>query len=370
LIIGILTSSRADFGIYLPLLKKMQRDNFFKIEIIAFGTHLSPFHGYTIDQIKENGFDVSFQVESLLIGDSTEAISTAMALTSIKFSSFWASYKDRFDLIFCLGDRYEMFAAVTAAIPYGLKFAHFHGGEKTLGAIDNIFRDSISLIAKKHFVSTQEYALRIERLIDSKEEIYNIGSLSLDNLLSESLYSKEDFYEKWKINLNFPTILVTLHPETIALTKNREYAQILAGVIKQLGEFQVVITMPNVDTQGSVIRSVWHEEFSTEKKIHMIENFGTTGYFSCMKHCRLLLGNTSSGIIEAASLNRYVINLGDRQKGRLRGANVFDCSFEEKSIISLVKKVLSLPEYPGGNIYWNGGAANKVIDILKESKGN
>jgi GDP/UDP-N,N'-diacetylbacillosamine 2-epimerase (hydrolysing) len=348
----------------------MQRNTFFKIEIIAFGTHLSPFHGHTIDQIKENGFDVFFQVESLLLGDSPEAISTAMALTSIKFSSFWASYKDRFDLIFCLGDRYEMFAAVTAGIPFGLKFAHFHGGEKTLGAIDNIFRDSISLVAKKHFASTQEYALRIERLVDSKEEIYNIGSLSLDNLLSEPLYSKEDFFEKWKIDLNNLTMLVTLHPETIAITKNRDYAKVLANVIKQLGEFQVVITMPNSDTQGSVIRSVWQQELSEEKRIYMIENFGTRWYFSCMKHCRLLVGNTSSGIIEAASLNKYVINLGDRQKGRLKGANVFDCAFDEKSIISLIRKLVALPEYTGDNIYRNGDAADKVIEILKESESN
>jgi GDP/UDP-N,N'-diacetylbacillosamine 2-epimerase (hydrolysing) len=364
--IGVLTSSRADFGIYLPLLKRMAADPFFKMDIIAFGTHLSPFHGHTIDQIREEGFQVSFQIDSLLSGDSAEAISTAMALTEIKFASFWGSHKDRFDLIFCLGDRYEMHAAVMAAVPFGLKFAHFHGGETTLGAIDNIFRHSITLCAYQHFASTDDYADRIQTITGSPDNVYTVGAMSLDNLISMTLFSKREFFEKWNIDLEKPTLLVTLHPETVTLTRNEEFARTVANVLEQLAEFQVIITMPNSDTEGSVIRKVWHQKFALNDRVFMIENFGTKGYFSCMRYCSLLLGNTSSGIIEAASLNKYVINLGERQKGRAKGSNVFDCNFDEKEIIRLIRKVTSLPEYTGKNIYWNGGAVDKVISILKD----
>jgi GDP/UDP-N,N'-diacetylbacillosamine 2-epimerase (hydrolysing) len=182
-----------------------------------------------------------------------------------------------------------------------------------------------------------------------------------------TLFSKQEFFKKWKIDLGNPTLLVTLHPETIALTRNYEFARTVASVLEQLTEFQVIITMPNSDTEGSVIRKVWQQNFTSSNRVLMIENFGTKGYFSCMRYCSMLLGNTSSGIIEAASLHRYVINLGERQKGRARGSNVFDCDFDEKEIISLIRKVTLLPEYSGDNMYWKGGAVDQVIRILKES---
>ena len=150
--IGILTSSRADYGIYLPLLNILKGYSDFNLKLIVFGTHLSPFHGYSINQIQKDGFKVDYTIESILVGDTSNAISTAMALTSFKFADFWKERKNEFDLVFCLGDRYEMFAAVIAGVPYNIKFAHLHGGEKTLGSIDNIFRHAITLSSKYHFV--------------------------------------------------------------------------------------------------------------------------------------------------------------------------------------------------------------------------
>ena len=152
--IAVLTSSRADYGIYLPLLKKLQSDPFFNLKIFVFGTHMSVFHGLTKNQIKEDGFEISREIESLVLGDSAEAISSAMGLTMLKFASVWAQEQNETDLIFCLGDRYEMFGAVMACVPFNIPVAHIHGGETTIGAIDNIFRHSLSLASKLHFVTT------------------------------------------------------------------------------------------------------------------------------------------------------------------------------------------------------------------------
>lgn len=368
--IGILTSSRADFGIYLPLLKKLQRDSFFDIEIIAFGTHLSHFHGYTIQNIIDENFTVSHKIESLVLGDSQEAVATAMGLTSIKFASFWrSSYKD-FDFVFCLGDRYEMFSAVTAGIPYNINFAHLHGGEETAGAIDDIFRHCISLSSTLHFCATSAYQRRLQQLLNRNTNVHNVGALSLDNLFSMELYSKDEFHKQWKIDLSKPTILVTLHPETKSSEENVAYAKIVTSVIaKESPRYQIVITMPNADSFGNSIRDVFKSELQLNSSVTMIENFGTKSYFSCIKYCAFLMGNTSSGIIEAASLGKYVINLGRRQEGRARSKNVFDVPFEERDILNCIRNIEKLPAYSKENIYWQGGASDKIIDVLKNLHG-
>jgi GDP/UDP-N,N'-diacetylbacillosamine 2-epimerase (hydrolysing) len=229
--IGILTSSRADFGIYLPLIKALKNDAYFDIGIIAFGTHLSDFHNYTLSQIEEAGFEVRYRIDSMLLSDTPDAIGTAIGLTIIKFSSFWKEHANEFDVVFCLGDRYEMFAAVTAGIPFQIKFAHLHGGEKTMGAIDNVFRHCISHAAKIHFVSTQLYAERLREMLDENKQIYNVGALSLENLKTVDLLTVPEFEVKWGVNLKTPTILMTFHPETVNLNSNQHYSEELVKFI-------------------------------------------------------------------------------------------------------------------------------------------
>ena len=365
--IGVLTSSRADYGIYLPLLKKLKVDTLFDLKIIAFGTHLSSFHGETIEQIESDGFEVKYKVESMLINDSPEAIATAVGLTTIKFADFWQKNKTEFDLVFCLGDRYEMFAAVTASIPFGVTLAHLHGGETTLGAIDNIYRHAITLASKYHFVSTESYAKRVEQIIEFDSHIYNVGALSLDNLTDMRRLNIDEFKLKWGIDLSIKTILVTFHPETVALDKNEKYANELIDAIEMLlDQYQMLITMPNADTAGNIIRNVLVKRLSKQNKVFMIENLGSQSYFSAMDHCAFLLGNTSSGIIEAASLGKYVINVGDRQKGRKTGQNVIHCEVEATQILAAVHRIQELPVlYPKDNIYFKEGAASRIIDVLK-----
>lgn len=365
--IAILTSSRADYGIYLPLLKALKEDPFFELNIIAFGTHLSPFYGNTIDQIKSDGFVCAYQIESKVTGDSPYDISKAIALTSLKFADFWKAHHNAFDLVFCLGDRYEMFAAVIASIPFNIPFAHLHGGEKTLGAIDNIFRHSITLASKYHFVSCKEHGERVAELTESTENIFNIGALSLDNLSTLPLLSKKEFNSKFGFDLEKPTILVTIHPETVSPEKNDEYVEELANSLLELNKYEVIITLPNADTSSSVIRKrLLQLQEETGNRIKCFENLGTQGYFAAMKYCSFLLGNTSSGIIEAASFGKWVINLGNRQEGRNQSQNIYNVEFEKEIILQTIENIEKNPDYKGENIYFKGEAAKNICSFLKQ----
>ena len=365
--VGVLTSSRADFGIYLPLLKALQKEEAFHLELIVFGTHLSKFHGYTVEQIEREGFKIAKRIESLLLGDTPSAIASAYGLTALKFAEYWQENEQSFDVVFALGDRFEMAAAVAASIPFGIKIAHLHGGETTLGAIDNIYRHSISLASLLHFVGAESFAKRLKQLLDDeKASIYNVGSLSLENLKNIDFLSVEAFKNKWQIDLNIKTILVTVHPETVAYQKNLAYCEETIKALEQLAnEFQIVITMPNADTAGMVFREAFETLAKKQQSIKIIENFGTQSYFTCMKYAKLMVGNTSSGIVEAASFQKYVLNLGDRQKDRLCGENVIHVPFNHDLIVKNTLEYAT-KEYNGENIYFKSNPSEIIIQILKK----
>jgi len=362
--VGVLTSSRADFGIYLPLLKALKNDDTFQLELIVFGTHLSRYHGYTVQQIVNEGFEPTHQINQMLLTDDANAISTSYALTTLKFADFWIHHS--FDLVFCLGDRFEMAAAVAAGIPYNVPFAHIHGGETTLGAIDNIYRHSITLAAKLHFVATEAYKTRVKEITGNDGNCIVTGSLSLLNLQQIELLSIGEYKNEWNIDLSYPSILITLHPETIAHDQNEKYAAEAQKAFQSLiKDYQLIITMPNADTFGTIFRRAFLtlKEINSER-VFLIENFGTQSYFSCMKHVGLVVGNSSSGIIEAASFKKYVIDIGDRQQGRFSSGNVIHVPFDSNLIIQKTKKYFSM-EYIGRNAYFQDNSVTIIINYLK-----
>ena len=366
--IAFLTSSRADFGIYLPLLKAMRQDSFFDLRLIVFGTHLSSFHGHTIHNIFEENFTIDHQVQTTVASDTEEAIATSMALTSMKFASIWQKEKGAYDLVFCLGDRYEMFAGVAAGVPFNIPFAHIHGGETTLGAIDNKFRHALSLFSFLHFTATEAFSDRVKQITLKETNVHTVGALSLDNLETIHLFSPEQFFEKFGIDINKPSILVTYHPETATTENNEMAAQELIEALKELHQYQIIITMPNADTAANAMRRMYSDFAKQNSNVCLVENFGTAGYFTCMQYCKLLVGNSSSGIIEAASMSRYVVNIGDRQNGRSVSENVIHCVAESGAIITACKTALDKGAYTGSNIYYGGGAAKKIIEVLKNER--
>ena len=363
--VGVLTSSRADFGIYIPLLKILEKDSFFDLEIIAFGTHLSKNYGFTFSEIEAFNFNKTHKLHTIPASNSPEDITKAIGNTIINFSIFWS--KNSYDLVFALGDRYEIFAAVSSLSLLNAKIAHIHAGETTLGAVDNSYRHAISLFSKYLFVSTEKYKKRAENIVEKDVEVYNVGALSIDNLKKIAYLSVEDFFSKFKIDLGKPTILTTFHPETISFTKNQEHITELLESLKFLKrKYQIIITLPNADTMGQMIRNKISDFAKKNSEIKVIESFGVIGYLSCMKYCKFLLGNSSSGFVEAAFFPKPVINLGNRQKGRLETENILTIPVNKNAILKTVKKLEKKSSFNNCNKYGEGNTAEKIISILKK----
>ncbi len=365
--IGVLTSSRADYGIYLPLLRKLKEDPFFKLEIIVFGTHLSRKYGFTHSEIINDQYDVVHKVSAIGDDDTRKGIVHSYSKTIKDFSNFWTN--NIFDLVFCLGDRFEMSAAVQSTIPFGIKLAHIHGGETTLGAIDNVYRHQITMASKIHFVSTEQYATKVSNIIDSEENIYNVGSLSLEGIENLKLPNFKTVSEQFKIP-NDDFILVTLHPETVNVSSNNKYCKVIYETFREISNyFHIVITMSNADTNGILYRKMSKKlKKNYPKRFTLVENFGKENYFSVMKNCLFLLGNTSSGIIEAASFNKYFINIGKRQLGRLQSKNVFNVDFDKNQIIDAVKKVNEKKIFIGKNKYYKSNSVQSIIEAIVSEK--
>lgn len=356
--IALLTSSRADYSIYRPLIDLLDKDERVELDIIAFGSHNSELTGNTAQRITEDGYAIVHNVDSLILGDGPEALADAMGLTMIKFSKIWSS--EQYRLIICLGDRYEMYAAVSASVPFNIPVAHISGGETTEGAIDNVFRHALTLMSTLHFTSTDVYKEKVVSLLDTPDHVHNVGALSIDNLSKLQLYSIDDFKEKFNLDLNLPSVLITIHPETVSFEKNEIYIDEVIDALEQLPELQLIITMPNLDTKGSMIRQKLLDFINRQDNAFGVESFGTLGYLSCMKYCRMMLGNTSSGFVEASYFPKAVINLGDRQKGRLMTPNIVSIPFESRTILEEVKKVLQQGSLDRIDMYGDGNAAEKI----------
>lgn len=370
--ITVLTSSRADYSIYRPLLQVLKKEPAIKLQLVAFGTHTAAAFGNTADAIRKDGFTIEKELPFVLDGSSPKTIADSMAKTMEQFAKVWEELPT--DLIICLGDRYEMFAAVAASVPFNIPIAHIHGGETTLGAMDNIFRHSLTHMATLHFAGCEAYRQRIIELKGTDNNVFNTGALSIDNFQSLELLTKEQFVEKFGVDLDKPTLLTTFHPETVSFNRNEEYAKQLSVALKKLADdFQVIITMPNADTMGNVIREEMQALAANNKdRIFAFENLGTIGYLSAMKHCAMLVGNTSSGFAEASYFPKWVVNLGSRQDGRLMTENIRTIDIDDELIVKTVKALsrLSVPsiQHPYGKGQAASAMMQHIMMFLKSNK--
>lgn len=334
------------------------------LQIIAFGTHTSKDYGHTVDAILKDGFEVKMELPFVLDGTSSETVAVSMAKTMEQFAAVWNELPT--DLLICLGDRYEMFAAVAASVPFAIPVAHIHGGETTLGAMDNKFRHSLTHMATLHFAGCELYRKKIVELTGNEENVFNTGALSIDNLSSLQLMTKDEFFAQFGVDLNKPTLLTTFHPETVSFKKNETYALELCTALDNLAaHFQVLITMPNADTMGNVIRQqvvTWAEN---NANVFAFENLGVLGYLSAMKHCAMLVGNTSSGFVEASYFPKWVVNLGNRQEGRLMTDNIRTIEIEANKIIDTVNDLYKQPVPSLQHPYGNGHAAESMMDHIQ-----
>jgi GDP/UDP-N,N'-diacetylbacillosamine 2-epimerase (hydrolysing) len=360
--LALLTSSRADYGFYRPLIRRLSEHEDISFTLVAFGAHLSKLHGYTISKIYEDGVANVELVKWVPNGDGPAEIAEGIGSCHVAFSKFWT--KTDVDLVICIGDRYEMFAAVSASIPFNIPVAHISGGEETLGAIDNIYRHSLTHMSRYHFVNTQKNKKRVIELVGNSKNVVHSGSLAVDNIHQTALLNTSEFYEQFAFDITSPFILFTFHPETAKHDNNKLYAEVIESILLGLN-YNVLVTMPNADTSSSIIRDKLIKVGSKAQRISLVESLGSRGYYTALKNCEFVLGNSSSGLIEAASFGKYVINLGSRQKGREKGKNIIDCKIDEQSILSSIRRIWRMPKLDCENIYGDGNARNIIVDTLR-----
>ena len=320
----------------------------------------------TVRTIEADGFEIGDQVETLLTSDSPVSIGKSMGMGTIGFAQAYARIP--LDILVVLGDRFEMHSAALAALPFKIPVAHIHGGEITEGAIDDALRHSITKLSHLHFVATNEYARRVVQLGENPWRITVSGALGLDNLRQSKLFTTEEFELQFGFHLESSPLIVTFHPVTLEYEHTEWHMQELLTALDNF-EIPVVFTMPNADTGGRIIRNMITQYVQRQPSAYVIENLGTQGYFSLMALAEAMVGNSSSGIIEAASFELPVVNIGNRQQGRIRGANVIDVGYKRESINEGLTQALD-PQFRLKlrgifNPYGSGISSEKIVDTLK-----
>ncbi|MFA6034203.1 MAG: UDP-N-acetylglucosamine 2-epimerase [Myxococcota bacterium] len=363
--IGVVTTSRADYGIYRPVLQKIRSDRSLALKLFVSGTHLSPAFGMTVSEIEADGYTVNERVKMPISSDSPLAVAKAMAMGTAGFARAFA--RSRLDILVVLGDRFEMHSAVVAALPFRIPVAHIHGGESTFGAIDESLRHSITKLSHLHFASTEVYARRIIQMGEEPWRVKVSGAPALDAVKSTKLLSASGMKSRFGLDFGRPLLLVTFHPATIEHDLAGKQAGELLAALEAIA-MPVVFTMPNADTGGRVIRRMIEKWVATHPDAQKVENLGQKGYFSAMALSAAMVGNSSSGIIEAASFRLPVVNIGSRQDGRVRGLNVVDTGTGRGEILAGLKRALE----PGfrksqkalKNPYGDGRAAERIVRVL------
>lgn len=365
--IGIVTGSRADYGIYRPVMEALRSDRELQVEITVTGMHLSPRFG-TLEEIVADGFDISERVSIPLANDRPRDIGRAIGEGVSGFADLFNRWRP--DVLLLQGDRFEVFSAAVASLPFGIPIAHMHGGELTLGAIDDPLRHSITKMAHLHFVSTDMYARRVAQLGEEDWRISVTGAPGLDNLNGLELIPDETLAKELGYPARKSPLLVTLHPETRERQATRD---LISATIAALETYTdpIVFTAPNADTYGNEILRAVKTFCDTHDNAVLFPNLGTLRYFSLMSVSCAMLGNSSSGIVEAASFELPVLNLGARQQGRLAGENVVHVAPREAEIRSTLNRVLDSGFRLGlrnmENPYGDGHAADRVVAVLRKT---
>ncbi|MFH1633112.1 MAG: UDP-N-acetylglucosamine 2-epimerase [Chloroflexota bacterium] len=364
--IGVVTTARSDYGIYLPLLRAIQTDPELRLQLFVSGMHLSPEFGLTVNMIGADGFEIAERVEMLLSSDTPEGIAKSVGLGIIGFAQVFA--RTRPDILVVLGDRFEMYTAAVAALPFKIPVAHIHGGDVTRGAIDDALRHSMTKLSHIHFVATETYASRVAQLGEEPWRITVCGETSLDNLRTIQFLTKEELKAQYGIPVEPPPLLVTYHPVTLEYEQTEwQINELLAAL--DMFSLPVVFTMPNADMGNNIIRQKIDEYKQSRSNVWCLENMGTQGYFSLLHIAAAMIGNSSSGIVEAPSFKLPVVNVGSRQEGRIRAANVIDVGYARKEIIKGIEKAIS-EEFRNTlqdivSPFGDGHAADRIVESLR-----
>ncbi len=363
-----MTVGRSDYGIYRPLLRALAAEQDVELRVFVSGMHLAPEFGSTVAMIEADGYPIAERIETIDNMDSPAGTGGAMGRGVLGFSEAFARFRP--DILVVLGDRFDMYPAALAALPFRIPVAHIHGGELTFGAIDDALRHSMTKLSHLHFTATENYARRVVQLGEEPWRVTVCGALGLDDLEGQPQLSAEELERRFGIKLDPAPLLVTFHPATLESdSAGRQTAELLSA-LDAAGK-PMIFTAPNADAAGREVRAAVERFVAGREDAWLVENFGQPAYFSVLRHVAAMIGNSSSGIIEAASFGLPVVNIGTRQAGRTRGANVLDAAPERGEILAAIQRAL-LPEFRAAfagrpNPYrpGTGSAASMIVQRLK-----
>lgn len=367
--ISVVTGTRAEYGLLRWIIQYIHEDPDLELQLLVTGMHLSPEFGLTYRAILEDGFIISKKIEVLLSSDTAVGISKSMGLGMISFSELFSESAP--DILLVLGDRFEIFSAVAAAMVSRIPVAHIHGGEATEGLIDEPIRHSISKMSHIHFTATEEYKRRVIQLGEHPDRVFNTGAPGLDNIYNLKLLERHDFEESIQFKIGEKCFLVTYHPVTLEnRTALKQFDELLMA-LDFFQDYKIIFTMPNADTDGRVIIDEINKYvLANSNRAVAFSSLGQLRYLSALKFVTMVIGNSSSGLTEVPSFKIPTINIGDRQKGRIKALSVIDCLPQKEAIIESISNALSQDFQKNlvhvQNPYGLGGASRRIVDVLKE----
>lgn len=362
-----MTGTRAEYGLLKWVLSGIKESPLLNLQLIITGMHLSPEFGMTVEEIEKDGFFINRRIEMLLSADTPSGVSKSMGLGLIGFADAVAELRP--DIVLILGDRFEILAAAISAMVARIPIAHLHGGEATEGLIDEAIRHSITKMSHLHFVAAHAYRRRVIQLGEDPECVFNVGGLGIDGIKKVTLLPKEVLEDELNLKFSARNLLVTFHPVTLDQSSSEEQMLELLAALRHLVDTTLIFTMPNSDTDGRVLMAAVENFVLESDNAHAFTSLGQLKYLSCMAQVDAVVGNSSSGLIEAPSFKTATVNIGDRQRGRLKCGSVIDCLPVEREVAAALEQVY-LPDFQRGlkevvNPYGEGGASKAIIDVLE-----
>ena len=361
--VAVVTATRAEYGILRPLITRLDKDEEIELQLLVTGTHLSEKYGRTENEIVKDGFLIYERVPILEEGNSSYDVSCTMANAIKGFADYFRREKPA--LLVVLGDRTEMLGVCSAAMNERIPIAHLHGGELTEGAVDDCVRHAITKMSYLHFPAAETYRERIIRLGEQPERVYNVGALGVENILKTPLFSYEELCKETGIPVGMKYIVVTFHPVTLEAGKEMEQVDALIKAMSEKEEYFYLITKANADVGGEAVNARFEAFCASVSNAKLVASLGMKRYLSAVKYSEFVLGNSSSGIIEAPALGTPTVNIGDRQKGRLMAETVIQCGTTTDVIIEAMEKAANMQHSPTV-LFGDGNTSEKIVSVIKE----
>jgi GDP/UDP-N,N'-diacetylbacillosamine 2-epimerase (hydrolysing) len=366
--ICVVTGTRAEYGLLRWVMEGIQQAPDLELQIVATGMHLSPEFGLTYREIEKDGFHIDRKLEMLLSSDTPSGLAKSMGLGLIGFGDVLQQLQP--NLMLVLGDRFELFSAVAAAMVAQIPVAHLHGGESTEGAFDEAIRHSITKMSHLHFVAAEEYRKRVIQLGEHPDRVFLVGGLGIDNIKNLNLLELSEFETSIDFKLGAKNLLVTFHPVTLEKETSANQMTELLTALESLEDTHLIFTMPNSDTGGRGLIDLIDQFVAVHPNARAYSSLGQLRYLSCIKYVDGVIGNSSSGLIEVPSFSKGTINIGDRQRGRLKAESVIDCDPSKQSIVNALQHLYSDTFQKKlrnvHNPYGEGGASKKIVKILQD----